>query len=70
MEDIDNILLPEINLENRFKSVIGVACHEDLSQMMMLLSDFCPQGILLKKTGCYETKVDVSEVLKIINSKD
>ncbi len=60
----------KIVMENRFKSVIGVACHEDLSQMMMLLSDFCPQGILLKKTGCYETKVDVSEVLKIINSKD
>ena len=60
----------KIVMENRFNSVIGVACHEDLSQMMMLLSDFCPQGILLKKTGCYETKVDVSEVLKIINSKD
>ena len=56
--------------ENKFKAVIGVACHEDLNQVMMLLSDFCPQGALLKKTGCYETKVDVSEVLEIINSKD
>lgn len=56
--------------ENKFKAVVGVACHEDLNQIMMLLSDFCPQGTLLKKTGCYETKVDVSEVLKIINSKD
>lgn len=60
----------KIVMENKFKAVIGVACHEDLNQMMMLLSDFCPQGVLLKKTGCYETKVDVSEVLKIINSKD
>ena len=56
--------------ENKFKAVIGVACHEDLNQVMMLLSDFCPQGALLKKTGCYETKVDISEVLEIINSKD
>lgn len=60
----------KIVMENKFKAVIGVACHEDLNQMMMLLSDFCPQGVLLKKTGCYETKVDVSEVLKIINSKN
>lgn len=60
----------KIVMENKFKAVIGVACHEDLNQVMMLLSDFCPQGVLLKKTGCYETKVDVSEVLKIINSKD
>lgn len=60
----------KIVMENKFKAVIGVACHEDLNQMMMMLSDFCPQGALLKKTGCYETKVDVSEVLEIINSKN
>lgn len=60
----------KIVMENKFKAVIGVACHEDLNQMMMLLSDFCPQGVLLKKTGCFETRVDVGEVLKIINSKD
>lgn len=60
----------KIVMENKFKAVIGVACHEDLNQMMMLLSDFCPQGVLLEKTGCYETTVNVSEVLKIINSKD
>lgn len=60
----------KIVMENKFKAVIGIACHEDLNQMMMLLSDFCPQGVLLKKTGCFETRVDVGEVLKIINSKD
>ena len=60
----------KIVMENKFKAVIGVACHEDLNQMMMLLSDFCPQGVLLTKTGCYETKVDVSEVLKLIDSKN
>jgi len=54
---------------NNFKSVIGVACHEDLNQMMMLLSNFYPQGVLLEKTGCYETKVNVKEVLDKINSK-
>lgn len=60
----------KIVMENKFKAVIGVACHEDLNQMMMLLSDFCPQGVLLKKTGCYETKVDVSKVFEIIDSKN
>ncbi|MCR5027599.1 MAG: DUF116 domain-containing protein [Methanobrevibacter sp.] len=60
----------KIVYEQNFKAVVGVACHEDLNQMMMLLSDFCPQGVLLKKTGCYETKVDVKEVLDILNSKN
>ncbi len=60
----------KIVMENKFKAVIGVACHEDLNMMMMLLSDFCPQGILLKKTGCYETRVEVSEILKLINTKN
>lgn len=50
--------------ENNFKAVIGVACHEDLNQMMMLLSDYCPQGVLLSKTGCFETKVDIKKYLK------
>ena len=60
----------KIVYEQKFKAVVGVACHEDLNQMMMLLSDFCPQGILLKKTGCYETNVDVKEVLDVIDSKN
>lgn len=49
--------------ENKFESVLGIACYEDLSQTMMLLSDYCPVGVLLKKTGCFETKVDVKEVI-------
>lgn len=56
--------------ENKFKAVIGVACHEDLSQTMMLLSDYCPQGVLLTRTGCFETKVDVKTILELINSKN
>ena len=59
----------KIVMENKFKAVIGVACHEDLSQMMMMLSDFCPQGVLLEKTGCFETKVNVKKVFEIIDSK-
>lgn len=59
----------KIVMENKFQAVIGVACHEDLNQMMMLLSDFCPQGVLLEKTGCFETKVNVKKVFEKINSK-
>ncbi|WP_406535751.1 DUF116 domain-containing protein [Methanobrevibacter sp.] len=59
----------KIVMEKKFKAVIGVACHEDLNQMMMLLSDFCPQGVLLEKTGCFETKVNVKKVFEKIDSK-
>ena len=59
----------KIVMENKFKAVLGVACHEDLNQMMMMLSDFCPQGVLLEKTGCFETKVNVKKVFEKIDSK-
>ena len=52
--------------QNKFKSVVGVACHVDLNQTMMALSDFAPQGVLLSSSGCFETKVDVSNVLETI----
>ena len=52
--------------QNTFKSVVGVACHVDLNQTMMALSDFAPQGVLLSSSGCFETKVDVSNVLETI----
>ncbi|MFM5882455.1 hypothetical protein SAMN05216439_0967 [Methanobrevibacter gottschalkii] len=55
--------------ENKFKAVLGVACHEDLNQMMMLLSDFCPQGVLLEKTGCFETKVNIKKIFEKLDSK-
>ncbi len=55
--------------ENKFEAVIGIACHEDLNQLMMILSDYCPQGVLLTKKGCFETKVNMKNALKIINSK-
>ena len=59
----------KIVMENKFKAVLGVACHEDLNQMMMLLSDFYPQGVLLEKTGCFETRVNVKKVFEKIDSK-
>ena len=59
----------KIVMENKFQSVLGVACHEDLNQMMMLLSDFYPQGVLLEKTGCFETKVNVKKVFEKLDSK-
>lgn len=52
--------------QNRFRAVVGVACHVDLNQTMMALSDFAPQGVLLSTSGCFETKVDVSDVLETI----
>lgn len=59
----------KIVMENKFQTVLGVACHEDLNQMMMLLSDFYPQGVLLEKTGCFETKVNVKKVFEKLDSK-
>jgi hypothetical protein len=59
----------KIVMENKFQAVLGVACHEDLNQMMMLLSDFCPQGVLLEKTGCFETKVNIKKIFEKIDSK-
>ncbi|MCC7552870.1 MAG: DUF116 domain-containing protein [Methanobacteriaceae archaeon] len=56
--------------ENKFEAVVGIACYEDLNQTMMNLSDFHPQGAVLSRTGCYETKVDVKSVLEVINYKD
>lgn len=51
---------------NKFKSVLGVACYEDLNLTMMKLSDFAPQGVLLSRTGCFKTKVDIKTVLEKI----
>ena len=59
----------KIVMENKFQAVVGVACHEDLNQMMMLLSDFCPQGVLLDQTGCFETKVNIKKVFEKLDSK-
>ncbi|HHW15876.1 MAG TPA: DUF116 domain-containing protein [Methanothermobacter sp.] len=61
--------LKRIIKENKFKSVLGVACYQDLNMAMMKLSKFTPQGVPLLKDGCYKTKVDVSMVLEKMGIK-
>lgn len=55
---------------NKFESVLGVACYEDLNLTMMKLADFYPQGVLLSRTGCFKTKVDIKTVLEKIGYKE
>lgn len=62
--------IKKIIKEKDFEAILGVACYSDLNQIMMLLSNFHPQGVLLTKTGCFETKVNIKDVLKLINSKN
>ncbi len=61
--------LKKIVKENKFKSVLGVACYQDLNIAMMKLSKFAPQGVPLLKDGCYKTKVDISMVLEKMGIK-
>jgi len=60
----------KIVANNKFESVLGVACYEDLNLTMMKLSNFNPQGVLLSRTGCFKTKVDVKTVLEKIGYND
>ena len=53
--------------EQKFKGILGIACYEDLNHMMMKLSEFAPQGVLLSRDGCFQTKVDVKKVLDKIS---
>lgn len=62
--------IKKIIKKNEFEGVVGIACYEDLNQMMMSLSDFAPQGVLLSRSGCYETKVDIKSVLETIGYYD
>ncbi|KZX16005.1 hypothetical protein MBCUT_11410 [Methanobrevibacter cuticularis] len=55
---------------NEFEAVLGVACYEDLNLSMMKLANFNPQGVLLSRTGCFNTKVDVKNVLNKIGYKE
>jgi len=58
--------IKKIIKDHKFKAVMGVACYEDLNLAMMKLSGFNPQGVLLSRTGCFKTKVDVKTVLEKI----
>lgn len=56
--------------QNKFKAVLGVACYDDLYLTMTAFSDFAPQGVLLSRSGCFETRVDVKTVLEKIGYYD
>ncbi|KZX15069.1 DUF116 domain-containing protein [Methanobrevibacter filiformis] len=62
--------IKKIVKNHEFDSVLGIACYEDLNMTMMNLSKFSPQGVLLSRTGCYKTKVDVKSVLDKIGYYD
>ncbi|MDR0900378.1 MAG: DUF116 domain-containing protein [Methanobrevibacter sp.] len=62
--------IKKIIKNNDFESVLGVACYEDLNLSMMKLSNFSPQGVLLSRSGCFKTKVDVKTVLEKIGYKE
>lgn len=43
---------------------LGVACYVELTESMQAVSKFMPvQGVCLIRDGCYDTKVDVTEVI-------
>lgn len=43
---------------------LGVACYVELTESMQAVSKYMPvQGVCLIKDGCYDTKVDVDEVI-------
>lgn len=49
----------------RPSACIGVACYTELTESMQAVSKLVPvQGVCLLKDGCYDTKVDVDEVIK------
>jgi hypothetical protein len=44
---------------------LGVACHGELTESMQSVSKIVPvQGICLLRDGCYDTKVDLEEVIQ------
>jgi hypothetical protein len=49
---------------HRPKSCIGVACYPELAESMQGASPFMVvQGISLTRDGCFDTRVDVSEII-------
>lgn len=53
-------------------AVIGVACHEELSMAMlagMRMRVICA-GVMLKKSGCFNTDVDVEKVLNLMDGEE
>ncbi len=55
----------------RPESCIGVACYPELSESMQGASPFMiVQGVSLLQDGCYNTKVDVDEVIRKMEECD
>lgn len=53
-------------------AVIGVACHEELSMAMlagMRMRVICA-GVMLKKSGCFNTDVDVEKVINMMDGAE
>ncbi len=47
------------------QACLGVACHAELTESMQAVSKIVPvQGVCLLRDGCYDTRVDVDEVIK------
>nr|WP_321497824.1 DUF116 domain-containing protein [uncultured Methanolobus sp.] len=56
---------------HRPESCIGVACYPELAESMQGASPFMVvQGVSLLQDGCYNTKVDVDEVIKKMEECD
>jgi hypothetical protein len=51
-------------------SCIGVGCYTELSEAMEEVSFMPVQGVCLLKDGCFETTVDVKEIIKTMELCD
>jgi len=52
------------------KAILGIACPYELNLSMMEFSSKIPgQGVLLSKTGCVETDIDLEEVFDVMVMK-
>lgn len=61
-----------INIVNKYKpkAVVGIACFNELQMAIEKLGGgqkFPGQGIILKKDGCVNTEVDMTEIREVLN---
>jgi hypothetical protein len=61
-----------INIVNKHKpkAVVGIACFNELQMAIEKLGGgqkFPGQGVMLKKDGCVNTEVDMSEIREVLN---
>lgn len=60
--------IQKIMKEYKPTSCIGVACPIELSEAMVIGTKIPVQGVYLKKDGCFETTVDVDEIIEKMKS--